>query len=158
MKRTAQDSSGGSGKSENPSQQARRRRVAAARIARAARVLVCECDPAASRSAGDEIRDLGYEVVALHTLADSLREATVTSFDVIVASVPTLTNEKLSLLQLLRRATPRVPLVIVTSDDSLTMRTRCQPMRPFYFAVRPLAADELRDAMCGALARGTSRQ
>jgi DNA-binding response OmpR family regulator len=157
MKRTAQDSTGGSGKRENPSQQARRGRVAAARLARAARILVCECDPAAARSAADEVRDLGYEVVALHTLADSLREATVTDFDVIVASVPTLTNEKLSLLQLLRRARPLVPLVIITSDDSLAMRTRCQPMRPYYFAVRPLAADELRDALRGAVARGTSR-
>jgi DNA-binding response OmpR family regulator len=157
MKRTAQDSSGGSGKRENPAQQARQSRKAAARVARSARVLVCECDPAAARSAGDEIRDLGYAVVALHTLADALREATVTDFDVVVASVPTLTNEKLSLLQLLRRAKPRVPLVIVTSDQSLAMRTRCQPMRPYYFAVRPLSGDELRDALNGALAQGASR-
>ena len=158
MERTPHDSKGGSGKRENPSQRARRRRVAAAQLARSTRVLVCECDLAAPRPVGDEVRDLGYEVVALHSLADSLREATVTPFDAIVASVPTLTDEKLSLLQLLRRATPQVPLVIVSSDDTLTMRSRCQPMRPHYFAVRPLAADELRDALRSALARGDSRR
>ena len=151
------DTPGDSGKRQNPSQRARRRRVAAAKLARSKRVLVCECDPAAARPAGDEVRDMGYEVVALHSLADSLREATVNTFDVIVASVPTLTDEKLSLLQLLRRATSRVPLVLVTSDNTLAMRSRCQPVSPFYYAVRPLAGDELRDALRGALERRAPR-
>ena len=106
MERTAHDSTGGSGKREQPLAARSAPPEATAKLARSARVLVCECDPRRPRPVSDEVRDLGYEVVALHTLADSLREATVTPFDVIVASVPTLTNEKLSLLQLLRRATP----------------------------------------------------
>ncbi len=159
MKRTAHDSVEGSDERASRSPGAvKRRRAGAAKPPRSARVLVCECDPAASRPAADEVRDLGYEVVAMHTFADSLREAAVTPFDAIVASVATLTSEKLSLLQLLLRATPHVPLVIVTSDDSLAMRARCQPMQPYYFAVRPLAADELRDALRGALARRAPRR
>jgi DNA-binding response OmpR family regulator len=158
MERSAQEFKGSPRKRETAAPRVRRRGGPAPAPAPAARVLVCDCDAAAPRPVGDEIRDLGYEVVALHTLADSLREATVTAFDTIVASVPTLTNEKLSLLKLLRRATPQVPLVIVTSDDSLTMRSRCQPIRPYYFAVRPLASEELREALRGALAHGASRR
>jgi DNA-binding NtrC family response regulator len=144
-------SGGASPKASHPSQQARRRRVAARKLARSARLLVCECDAKARPAIGDVIRNMGYEVTAHHTLADTLREATTGAFDVIVASVPTLSDEKLGLLQVLRRAMPAVPLVIVTSDGSLEMRRRCQSARPFYFAVRPLDEAEVRSVLVGAV-------
>jgi len=142
---------------ENPSQRARKRRVAAQRAAKAARILVCDCDTDAPRPVSDDLLKLGYEFVAHHTLADCLREATEAPFDAIVISVPRLLEEKFKLLQLLRRATPGVPLVVVTSDGSLEMRTRCQGVRPLYFAVRPVPLEELRDALKGALTRVAAR-
>ena len=140
----------------HPSQQARRRRVAARKQARAAHILVGELDAGARPALGDVVRAMGYEVIAHHSLADTLREATTGSFDVIVTSLPTLTEEKLRLLQVLRRATPQVPLVIVTSDGSLEMRRRCQSARPYYFTVRPLDETELRTVLVGAVEKGAS--
>jgi DNA-binding NtrC family response regulator len=131
--------------------------MAAEKLVRSARILVCECDDSARPAIGDEIRGLGYEVVANHTLADALREAHGATFDVLVTSIPAVEEGRLKMLQLLRRALPHTPLVIVTSDGSLAMRTRCQPTRPYYFAVRPLAAGELRTAISGALARPAAR-
>jgi DNA-binding response OmpR family regulator len=148
---------GGSAKRAHPSQRARRRRVAADKLVRDARILVCETDLVSRPAVADLIRDLGYEVVAIHTLADALREAAVGAFDVIVASLESLDDQKLSLLQLLRRATAAVPLVIVTADGSLEMRKRCQGARPFYVALRPIADTELRMALTTALARSAPR-
>ncbi len=129
--------------------------MAAEKQARGTHVLVSECDAAARPAIGDVVRNMGYEVTAHHTLADTLREATTGAgaFDVIVVSLPTLTDEKLRLLQVLRRTTPKVPLVVVTSDASLEMRRRCQAVGPYYFTVRPLDVGELRAALVGALAR-----
>jgi CheY-like chemotaxis protein len=139
-------------KASHPSQQARRRRVAARRTASSARILVSECDALARPAIADVIRGLGYEVIAHHSLADSLREATTGTFDVIVVSLPSpLSDEKLRLLQVLRRATPHVPLVTVTSDASLEMRSRCQSARPYFYAVRPLDAAEVRSVLVGAV-------
>ena len=146
----------GSPRSQHPSQRARRRRVAAEKRTASARILVSESDRGAKPAVSDVVRGMGYEVIAHHTLADALREATTGNFDVIVASVPTLADEKVRLLQVLRRATPNVPLVIVTSDGSLEMRIRCQSARPFYYAVRPVDEAELRSILTGALARGTA--
>ena len=148
---------GGSVKRQDPSQRARRGRLAARRAARASRVLVCDCDPTSKRPMSDDVMELGYEVVAHHTLADGLREATVTPFDVVLVSVPRLPDAKQKLLQLLRRATPHIPLVVVTSDDSLEMRVSCQAVQPFYYAVRPVPIAELREALNGALARSPAR-
>ncbi len=146
--------SSGSPKPSHPSAQARRRRVAARRRTLSARILVSECDAGARPAIGDVIRAMGCEVIAHHSLADTLREATMGAFDVIVTSLPALTDERLRLLQVLRRATPAVPLVIVTSDGSLEMRRQCQSVRPYYFAVRPLDDAELRTALGGAIERG----
>jgi len=148
---------GAAAKRAHPSQRAKRRRVAAEKLARDARILVCETDLASRPAMADSIRDLGYEVVAIHTLADALREAAVGAFDVIVASLDALDDQRLSLLQLLRRSTSAVPLVIVTADGSLEMRKRCQSARPYYFALRPIASTELRTALTTALARSAPR-
>lgn len=121
---------------------------------RTARLLACECDAAARPAVGDLLRTLGYEVTAHHTLEDTLREATTSDFDVIVASVPTADEASAKLLGLLRRARSGTPLVIVTSDGSLAMRRTCLGASPYFYAVRPVDADELRDVIAGALTRG----
>ncbi len=150
-------SNGPSSKRAHPSERARRRRLAAEKLARSARVLVCECEPKARPAVGDVVRGLGFEVTAHHSLADALREATTETFDAIVASVPGADEERMKLLGLLKRTAPKTPLVIVTSDGSLEMRKRCQSARPYYFAVRPIDPAELRTVLTGAVARAGSR-
>jgi len=139
--------------SASSSQRARRRRVAAERAARSARILVCECDAGSRPSIGDAVRDLGYEVVAHHSLADALRDVAASPPDLVIASFDQLDHERSSLLGLLRRSAPTVRLVIVTGDGSMSMRLRCQTTRPYYVAVRPLPEGELRSILAGALAR-----
>ncbi len=144
-----------SSKSAHPSQRARRRRVAAEKLARSAHVLVCECDARARPPIGDVVRGVGFEVTAHHSLADALREVATGTFDAIVASVPNADEERQRLLTLLKRTAPTTPLVIVTSDGSLEMRKRCQMARPYYFAVRPIDPAELRTVLTGAMQRAT---
>jgi DNA-binding NtrC family response regulator len=133
------------------SQRARRRRVAARRIAREARVLVAECD-ANAMGIAELVRALGYEVASCGTIADAVREAAREARDVVVASIPYIDVPVLKLLQLLRRARPQVPLVLVTASDSLVMRRRCQELRAYYVVVRPVDPDELRDVLADATA------
>ena len=156
-RRKTGSSASSAGSSAHASQRARRRRVAAEQRVKSSRILVCECDTAARPATGDVVRDLGYEVVATHTLADALRELAESRFDVVVVSLPTLDDERTSMLQLLRRTEPRIPVVMVTSDGSLSMRARAQESRPYYFAVRPVTVDELRTALAGAAAANATR-
>jgi DNA-binding NtrC family response regulator len=55
--------------------------------------------------------------------------------------------DDLMALRLFRRLAPDLPLVIVSSDASLEVRRLIQAMRPVYFAVRPVEAEELCDAV-----------
>ena len=50
-------------------------------------------------------------------------------------------------LRLLRRLAPDFPLIVVASDASLEVRRLIQPLRPTYFAPRPVDAEELCEAV-----------
>lgn len=137
--------------SPHASSRARRRRLAAEHRAHAARVLVCECRNDGDSPVAAEVRSMGYEAVACASAADALREAARTPFDVVIAAMPAVDGEHVSLLQLLRRGNPATPLVVVSGDQSLEARARIQPVRPYYYAVLPLPQNELRAILSGAV-------
>lgn len=139
------------GSSPHASDRARRRRRAAEIRAHAARVLVCECRQDGASPFRSAVRALGFEASPCSSLADALREATRTPFDAVIAVLPEVTAEQASLLQLLRRSLASTPLVIVSEDGTLEARARCQPARPYYFAVPPVPEAELRAILGGAL-------
>jgi DNA-binding response OmpR family regulator len=150
-------SSGNAASSGNASEKAKRRRLASERDVRSARVLVCENAPELERSVHPAVCDLGYDATLCATLADALRETSVQPFDLVMVVLPGADDDRLSLLHLLRRALPNIPLVVVSAEGSLDLRARVQPLRPYYFAVLPLGDDELRAVLKGALARKAAR-
>ena len=56
-------------------------------------------------------------------------------------------DDDLATLRLLRRLAPDFPLVVVASHASLEVRRLIQPLRPIYFAPRPVDAGELCEAV-----------
>jgi DNA-binding response OmpR family regulator len=139
------------GSSPHASDRARRRRLAAEQRAQSARILVCECRDDGTAPLRTEVRALGYDALPCSTLADALREAARTPFDVVIVALPAVSAEQASLLHLLRRSLAAAPLVIVSDDGSLEARARCQPARPYYFAVPPVSEPELRAILSGAV-------
>ena len=56
-------------------------------------------------------------------------------------------------LRLLRRLAPDFPLIVVASHASLEVRRLIQPLRPIYFAPRPVDGGELCEAVRDACVR-----
>ena len=56
-------------------------------------------------------------------------------------------DDDLVALRLLRRLAPGFPLIVVASHASLEVRRLIQPLRPIYFAPRPVDPDELCEAV-----------
>jgi DNA-binding NtrC family response regulator len=56
-------------------------------------------------------------------------------------------DDDLVALRLLRRLAPAFPLIVVASHASLEVRRLIQPLRPIYFAPRPVDPDELCEAV-----------
>ena len=56
-------------------------------------------------------------------------------------------DDDLAALRLLRRLAPDFPLIVVASHASLEVRRLIQPLRPIYFAPRPVDPEELCEAV-----------
>lgn len=141
----------------NASDRARRRRVAAEREGESARILVCERDPGGSVQR--LVKALHYASVVSDSLEHALQKITQTPVDVAVIAMEQRHEECVGLLQLLRRALPRTPFVLVLDDPTPAARLATLAVRPFYVAVPPVGHDEMASALRDAIAYGRkSRQ
>jgi DNA-binding NtrC family response regulator len=120
-------------------------------------VLVCESAGTESPSLHSAIAALGFETIHCPTLDDCLRSTAASQPDVVLVVLPDGSDASVSLLQLMRRAIPATPLVIVAPNATLETRARCHPLRPYYFAVPPIATDELRAVIHGAIESASPR-
>lgn len=73
--------------------------------------------------------------------------------DLIVYEVGTCPLDR-GLLRLVRRALPRVPLVVAAHGDSLDARRQAHEFRPIFFAVHPISRSELRQIIRAVSALG----
>ena len=137
------------------SDRARRRRVARARRAAAARIAVCDSAPGAPVLA--QVRRLGYRADASAAPEELLRGLAGAPVDLAIVTLGDEPAAALGLLALLRRAAPRTPLVLVVRSTSPALRLRLAALRPLYVAVAPVAAAELGAVIAGALAGGRRR-
>lgn len=76
--------------------------------------------------------------------------------DIVVYALRPDAEPDLSILQILRRILPRASIILVSPRSSMALQRRVQVLRPIYFAVAPVAAEELAEAVRSAIDR--SRQ
>lgn len=121
---------------------ARRRRIANRDRLRDCRVLVW--DHPETRPLLARLSRLGCSVTASASVEDTIAKHGAEPFDLWIASPSPSDGDPIGVLRLLRRALPRVPLVLLSGEASVGLRIRCQALNPQYFATPPLADPELR--------------
>lgn len=104
------------------------------------RVLVCDPEPTGLERM---LAAAVAEVVACASLEDALRAAAGQRFDVAFLGMHEHSHATVGLLQLLRRAMPRTPIVLMLADASADARRATLDVRPFYVAVTPVEPDEM---------------
>jgi DNA-binding NtrC family response regulator len=119
----------------------------------ASRVIVYECCVSEDHPALTLLKDEGFELVACEDGKALLEELVQRRPDVLIYGFRAGSSQDLGLLQLVRRAAPELPLVLLASEGSLSTRRLVQSFRPIYYAVCPVEGGELVDAVRAALAR-----
>jgi len=113
-------------------------------------VIVYEAAPNGEPSLAGVLEHAGCEVCATST-AGALVDAVASGRHQAVLFALCLEHpDDLVTLRLLRGLAPDFPLIIVASDASLEVRRLIQPLRPIYFAPRPVDPEELLDAVRSA--------
>jgi DNA-binding NtrC family response regulator len=113
------------------------------------RVLLCDPEPTGLERM---LAAAVAEVVACASLEDALRAAASQRFDVAFLGMHEHSHATVGLLQLLRRAMPRTPIVLLLADASADAHRATLAMRPFYVAVPPVSPDELGTVFHNAVA------
>lgn len=118
------------------------------------RVLLCEREP------GDGaifavLKSVGVHAVQCPDTRVLLEESMRRAPDAVIYDLTVGDDEDIGILELLRRAAPAVPLILVASEGSLMTQKRVQSLRPMYYMVGPVEGAELREAVEAALARRT---
>lgn len=113
------------------------------------RVLLCDPEPTGLERM---LAAAVAEVVACASLEDALRAAASQRFDVAFLGMHEHSRATVGLLQLLRRAMPRTPIVLLLADASADAHRATLDVRPFYVAVAPVAPDEMDAVFHDAIA------
>lgn len=92
----------------------------------------------------------GCQAVATSTAEALMDAVTRDPQQVVLFALDSGRPDDLVTLRVLRRVAPELPLVIVATAASLEVRRLIQTLRPVYFAVRPVDAEEMHDALCAA--------
>ena len=73
--------------------------------------------------------------------------------DAVIYALHSDCHQDLGVLQLMRRAAPDAPLVLLAAEDSLYTRKVTKTVRPIYYAVCPVDESELSEVIHTAVAR-----
>jgi DNA-binding NarL/FixJ family response regulator len=93
----------------------------------------------------------GLELVPCESGEATLNEVIKRAPDAVVYWIGPNGWEDIGMLRLLRRLCPKVPLVVVVKESTLSLRRQIQMLRPIYYGVWPLEPGELAGAVRAAV-------
>lgn len=120
-------------------------------------VLVCDPNEMLDRDSWQALEDLGCDLIACRDGGNLLEEVIHRRPAAIVYAIRADATGDLALLQLVRRAAPDVALLPIVAEDSFEIRIRMLALRPIFYAVAPIDASELFEAVRAALAHSRPR-
>ncbi len=116
-------------------------------------MLLCERDPDGLAPICSALEELGIEPIRCREPRTLLEAAVERPPDLVICDHAIGNREDLRMLELLRRAAPAVPLILVASEGSLVTQRLVQGLRPMYYMVGPVEGPELREVVEAVLAR-----
>jgi DNA-binding response OmpR family regulator len=99
-----------------------------------------------------ELLDPGaYDVVWCNEEQDVLEQLVQRRPSALVFVLGAPCPSEISLLHLLRRIAPALPMILVATAPSLETQKMTQELRPTYFVVRPVDRAEIHEAIAAAI-------
>ncbi len=115
------------------------------------RIVVLEC--CTENANAPALRAEGFHVIHCSGGEALLEEVVQNRPDAVIYALQRDFLPDLGVLQLLRRAAPDVPLVLLASEGSLDAQKMVRAFRPIYYAISPIEPAELLEAVRAAVAR-----
>ncbi|MBS0479217.1 MAG: sigma 54-interacting transcriptional regulator, partial [Proteobacteria bacterium] len=122
-------------------------------MSRAGAILVLDDDAAIRAVVAHALRRAGHQVTTTTSLADFNRELRANTPDVVISDVVLPDGNGLDMVTGLAEAYPRLPVIILSAQNTLTTAVRATEVGAYEYLPKPFDLDDLTRAVDGALAR-----
>jgi PAS domain S-box-containing protein len=129
----------------------RRKNVKAAH--KHARVVVMDRDRETAGQLLKELRDLGYSVEGIEQTKILLQKVRNDLIDVLILAVDAWGGGRFELIPVVKKLNRSLPIIAISSDDSLETAAKVREQGVFFYALKPLDIREIDIAVKNALAR-----
>ena len=120
------------------------------------RVVLCSCSRTIATSLRAALESPQIELTQCRAGDSAIEEVIRRRPAVLVYEIRAAHHSDLAVLQLLHRVAPEVRLVLVATESLETERT-LRELRPVYYAVQPVSAEEMVEAVRAALGERAQR-
>ena len=115
-------------------------------------ILLAGADDGTRHAMEESLRAAGYDLAIAGVGSEAVKVALDRSPAVAIIDLDLAELSGLGVIEILQRARPHLPLVVLAGDASMEVGRRVLEMGVFYFLVKPIDAGEVLSAVESALA------
>jgi DNA-binding response OmpR family regulator len=122
-----------------------------------ANILICNSDAELNGQLKELFGALNYQLDFINKLTDAIKKILTCSYDVIILELDSDKEGGAETIPIINQIDSSLPIITITSEDSLETQRKVRKGKIFYYLVKPLSGEEIISALRHAVARHCER-
>lgn len=123
-----------------------------------AMILLCDHDPTFVKVLEQLLTGEGYTVETVNQPRDTIQRLLSGRFDVMILGLHSGEAEDIDVIPILNQIDRQLPIIAIAADESLELERRARAGKLFYYAVRPVDDEEIKEVVREASMRSKGRR
>ena len=120
-------------------------------------ILLCDRDPLFVDAVEHLLTEAGHTVEATNRPEDAIQRLLPKRFGVMILGLHSEEEGDVETIPVINRIDRQLPIIAIAGDDSLELERRARKGKLFYYAVRPIDIEEVKEVVNQALMRSRSK-
>jgi len=116
-------------------------------------ILIADDDEYIGKLLGKILRKEGYEVKAVESGDEAIKEVSRKRFDALLLDIYMEGINGIDAIPLIKKIDSKIPIIIITADHSLSTEQRTRKEDIFHYLLKPFEFEELKKVIESALSR-----
>ncbi len=122
-----------------------------------ANILICNSDAELNGQLKELFGALNYQLDFINKLTDAIKKILTCNYDVIILELDSDKEGGVEIIPIINQIDSNLPIITITSEDSLETQRKVRKGKIFYYLVKPLSGEEIKSALQHAVARHCRR-
>ena len=110
-------------------------------------VVIATNDPDVKKQISSLLTQYAFSIVIEKSTIKSILKILEQEIDFIILDFDTLPNSSIDLISIVRKMRPRIPIVVLSSDNSLETVRAFTEVGVFYYAIKPIQIIEIEKVL-----------